>query len=125
MHSLPPKKGWYVPAGHSRHPVPIAPPGLWVPFEHGTHSPFAPHDPAGHSATTSGGHGGGGNEGGGGGESTSGSGEAASERRCFSAWPAASRSELASGVSTRPVSARWSRNGAASLRSTTVAAQSA
>ena len=61
---------------------------------------------------------------GGGSESTSDSGET-SERRCSSARSAASPSELSSGCGTRRASTRWSRNGAASLRSTMVAIQSA
>eukprot|EP00964_Phaeocystis_antarctica_P000345 scaffold185_cov64-Phaeocystis_antarctica.AAC.2 len=58
------------------------------------------------------------------GESISSSGEAASERRCSFSRSAASPSELTLGVSTRRASTRWLRNGAASLRSTMVAAQS-
>eukprot|EP00964_Phaeocystis_antarctica_P132458 scaffold96560_cov51-Phaeocystis_antarctica.AAC.1 len=58
----------------------------------------------------------GGDSGGGVGKSTLGSGEAASERRCSSAWSASSPLELVPGKWTRRASARWSRNGTASLR---------
>ena len=52
MHSVPPKNGWYVPGTHSSQPSQLVPPGRYVPFAHGMHSPLAPQYPGGHSTTT-------------------------------------------------------------------------